>query len=741
MTSTKADGFDPEFNDAPADWSRMYRRCGLQVVPCRTPSEGGNWKRPALANWITLQEEMVPDATFERWYSRGGEHYSRVNMGLLTGRASGNVWVLDLDEYKPGALEWWRGVLAVHNNSIEPETWQQTTGGGGRQILFRAPEGFTVPTNKTNVGVDIRGQGGFAVLPPSMHSSGKSYAWRDGFTPWEIEIADAPGWLLEAIVELIARHGGKEAGLPLQAPTPGIVTPTPEAQVDAFGQHVDGRDHYMRDLVWASVVDWYRECPIPPAKPESINRMDEAYASYLRNTKSRLPGDQTNEVKLELEGRGYTAFQEKWHYAMRQWGDKVAAAAGVPQKEKRQILSEERPAATPSIVETECPFPIDPRTLLPRDWTVPGLLLNKNMSLLVAPPGIGKSLLTLQIACMVAAGFDWGGWTVRKSAPVMILNTEDDFDEMRFRLFAAADAMGIPHERLAGRIHIVRNPNDVVVCRTDKHSGVMLRTPVFDALKAKAEDLGVGLVVADPFAETFEGDENSNSEIKWAAIAWRELARSINASVLLVHHTRKYAKGMAGDADAARGGGAVVGVARVVSTMFNMEAAEASAFGIPEEDRFRYVRFDDAKSNMSALSGRARWFERQAKQYNIGSTLLVAETVPALVPWKPPGLLGTASVADINDVLDVIAMGVIGNDGRATGDLMAPDARSGERWAGTPVMHMLGVEKGHAKKIIREWLASGLLFEDDYRTAGRQVRRGVKVDNSKRPGEVSHDAI
>jgi hypothetical protein len=32
-------------------------------------------------------------------------------MGLLTGRASGNIFVIDLDEYKtPDALGWWQGV-------------------------------------------------------------------------------------------------------------------------------------------------------------------------------------------------------------------------------------------------------------------------------------------------------------------------------------------------------------------------------------------------------------------------------------------------------------------------------------------------------------------------------------------------------------------------------------------------------------------------------------------------------
>jgi hypothetical protein len=38
---------------------------------------------------------------------------------------------------------------------------------------------------------------------------------------------------------------------------------------NAFGQRVDGRDHAMRDLVWAAVVNWYRECPIKPSEAKA----------------------------------------------------------------------------------------------------------------------------------------------------------------------------------------------------------------------------------------------------------------------------------------------------------------------------------------------------------------------------------------------------------------------------------------------------------------------------------------
>ena len=45
---------------------------------------------------------------------------------------------------------------------------------------------------------------------------------------------------------------------------------------------------------------------------------------------------------------------------------------------------------TPLPVPLRSAFPIDEQTIPVRDWIVPGLLLRKNLSVLVAPPASGK---------------------------------------------------------------------------------------------------------------------------------------------------------------------------------------------------------------------------------------------------------------------------------------------------------------------------------------------------------------
>ena len=177
-----------------------------------------------------------------------------------------------------------------------------------------------------------------------------------------------------------------------------------------------------------------------------------------------------------------------------------------------------------------------------------------------------------------------------------MINAEDDMDEMLRRLAAAAREMKADVAALEGRLFLAETPESIVIARMDNRSKSIVRTPLVEDLVKTIEQEGIGFVVADPFAETFEGDENSNSEVKWAGVLWREVARRTGCALMLVHHTRKYAGGMAGDADASRGGGALIGIARILSTLFAMTEEEAIAMAVPGDEEQDHARpaLDDA---------------------------------------------------------------------------------------------------------------------------------------------------
>src|SRR5262249_10779043 len=231
-------------------------------------------------------------------------------------------------------------------------------------------------------------------------------------------------------------------------------------------------------------------------------------------------------------------------------------------------------------------IPIDETKISARNWIVPGLLMRRQVTVLVAPSGSGKSLLTLQLSLACGQGIAWAGWHPRGAYKSLIVNSEDDQDEMSRRLAAALHVMPlIQQDSLRNRLAFVDQTNDAIIAKFDVRSKTLVRTPLVEMLIATIVQNSFDIIVVDPFAETFEGDENSNSELKWAGIIWREVARRTNAAVLLVHHTKKYATGMAGDVDAARGAGALIGIARIVSTLFPMTEKEAASFWPTEQTK------------------------------------------------------------------------------------------------------------------------------------------------------------
>jgi hypothetical protein len=120
--------------------------------------------------------------------------HPQANIGIPTGKASGFV-VLDVDP-RHGGDESLQELIDKYGDL--PDTVEAITGGGGRHILFRNQEGIG---NKTNFlpGLDARGTGGYIVVSPSLHSSGKRYSWELSSRPDEVPLNDIPDWLLHTL--------------------------------------------------------------------------------------------------------------------------------------------------------------------------------------------------------------------------------------------------------------------------------------------------------------------------------------------------------------------------------------------------------------------------------------------------------------------------------------------------------------------------------------------------------------
>ena len=378
-----------------------------------------------------------------------------------------------------------------------------------------------------------------------------------------------------------------------------------------------------------------------------------------------------------------------------------------------------------------------------RPWLVPGAILSGYTHILAAPGGTGKSLFTLQFAIALAAGMQWGMFTPRRRCRSLVINVEDDLDEQRRRLAAAARVMGVDPQTLRGWIYLVDTSQGVVVAAHDPVKRSLVMTPVAGKLRELIKKYAIDVLWADPFAETFEGDENDNSEVKWAMKIWRdEVARATKSAVYLVHHTTKHAGNGAGDANVIRGAGAIVNSTRISATLMPMTADEATAIGVEQTERHLYVRYDDAKANQSLKTDTARWLRKKTVVLNNGTGLQEPDEVGALVPWMPPDAFDGLSLASIAMVLDRVEEGMTDSSGAVTGVRFTASAKGGSkdtgRWVGCLFMELLGMKEAPAKKVIGTWLATGVLVEKNYHCPERRRdRSGLFAPYDKRPGATS----
>ncbi len=156
-----------------------------------------------------LKDATRDTATIESWWNKtktpGG-------LGIATGTSAG-FWVLDIDG--PEGEESLR-VLRDEHGPL-PITVEQRTGRpGGRHIFFAMPPTGDVRnsesrTNRLGAKLEARGTGGYIVVAPSPHASGRSYEWAAGRGPHEVEIAPAPEWLLRLVQKKSASRKSVEA--------------------------------------------------------------------------------------------------------------------------------------------------------------------------------------------------------------------------------------------------------------------------------------------------------------------------------------------------------------------------------------------------------------------------------------------------------------------------------------------------------------------------------------------------
>ena len=144
-------------------------------------------------------------AVVANWFKRN------VNIGICTGADSG-LCVLDVDPKNGGDSSLKKFIL--------PKTVEVITGSGGRHFYFKISAGVTIKNSASTLGpgLDVRGDGGYVVAPPSVHIAGGEYRFK--LDPRAVPLAEAPAWLYETKKADVSVEGdGETIGVTILAGT------------------------------------------------------------------------------------------------------------------------------------------------------------------------------------------------------------------------------------------------------------------------------------------------------------------------------------------------------------------------------------------------------------------------------------------------------------------------------------------------------------------------------------------
>jgi len=148
--------------------------------------------------------------TIKAWWTR----WPNAMIGVPMGEGD---FCVDLDRKPNGGdgVATWDEWEVTHGSAV---TRTHATPSTGKHLLFRHEPGIrSIPLDKLGPGIEVKGEGGYIIVPPSRKSDGKEYSViTDG------EVAEAPDWLLQKIYGYLNRDFeqamGRDAGMGVQPP-------------------------------------------------------------------------------------------------------------------------------------------------------------------------------------------------------------------------------------------------------------------------------------------------------------------------------------------------------------------------------------------------------------------------------------------------------------------------------------------------------------------------------------------
>ena len=349
-----------------------------------------------LVSWGEFQHRLPTEDEVIAWWTR----FPTANIGMVTGTLSGLV-VLDAD-----GLEAYTGVLS--RGSVEP-TPVAATGSPNHYHWYLRHPGRPVKNfagDRGTIGLDFRGDGGYVVLPPSLHQSGHLYAWLQNTE--HIPPRVVPLWLLHMLSDGSSpqpRDGvdGESQRGPIDIE--GVLRGVPEGQRDDTLYRTACRlrsDNVPIEYAELLIRTAAANCSPPFPASGAVDKVREAYRRY---PPSIVLGGGSNGTAASNEAG------QREDYPIWTLGEMLGS------------------------------------TPVRDDQLVEGILWANRITWAYAAPGVGKTLFVLAMALHIAADRVFLGRPIT-AGPVLLIEEDSPFSVLSEYTDNLADIYDIAPEPL-----------------------------------------------------------------------------------------------------------------------------------------------------------------------------------------------------------------------------------------------------------------------------------------------------